>query len=79
MKEAILQRHGSHGPATHKRNSTSTPIDGIWITPGITIERGGYFPYDEVVMNTDHRCLWIDVPFSSVFGNDLPPCKTESC
>jgi hypothetical protein len=32
MTEAILRRHGLHGPATHKRNSTSTPIDGIWVT-----------------------------------------------
>jgi hypothetical protein len=54
MKEAILQKHGLLGPATHKRNSTSSPIDGIWTTPGKAIERGGYFAYDEVVMNTDH-------------------------
>lgn len=78
MKEAILQKHGLLGPATHKRNSTSSPIDGIWTTPGIAIERGGYFAYDEVVMNTDHQCLWIDVPFSSVFGHDLPPAKRRT-
>jgi len=48
LVEAILERHGSDGPATHKRNSTKTPIDGIWLSPGLKIERGGYFEYDEV-------------------------------
>jgi hypothetical protein len=29
MTEAILRRHGLQGQGTRKRNSTSTPIDGI--------------------------------------------------
>jgi hypothetical protein len=78
MEEVILKRHGKEGPATHKRNSTSTPIDGIWATSGITIERGGYFAYDEVIMNTDHRCLWVDTPFPSIFGHSLPPAKRRN-
>jgi hypothetical protein len=40
LLEAILDRHGLDDPATHKRNSTSTPIDGIWNTQGLHIERG---------------------------------------
>lgn len=72
LEEAILERHGLNGPATQKRNTTSTPIDGIWKTPGIEIEHGGYFGYDEVFPNTDHRCLWIDVSFVSAFGHVLP-------
>jgi hypothetical protein len=69
LEEAILGKHGLDGPATQRRNSSSTPIDGIWKTPGIVIEHGGYFGYDEVFPNTDHRCLWIDVSFISAFGH----------
>jgi len=78
MVEVIFKRHGKEGPATHKRNSTSTPIDGIWATSGITIERGGYFAYDKVIMNTDHQCLWVDIPFSSIFRHSLPPAKRRN-
>lgn len=57
LEEAILEKHGVNGPATHERNSTSTPINSIWKTPGILIDHGGYFGYDEVFPNTDHRCI----------------------
>ncbi len=73
MEEVIIGKHGLDGPATHKRNATSGPIDGIWGTPGIVINKGGYFAYDEVFLGTDHRCLWIDVPFTIAFGHNLPP------
>jgi hypothetical protein len=72
LVEAILEKHGVNGPATHKRNTTSTPIDGIWKTPGISIEKGGFLGYDEVFQGTDHRCLWIDVSFSTAFGHVMP-------
>jgi len=72
LVEAILDRHGLDGPATHKRNSTSIPIDRIWKTQGLQIKRGGYFGYNEVFMNADHRCLWLDLAFTSAFGHDLP-------
>jgi hypothetical protein len=42
MKEAILYKHGLQGPATHKRNSTSSPIDGIWVTQGLEITNCGH-------------------------------------
>ncbi len=57
LEEAILEKHGVNGPVTHERNSTSTPINSIWKTPGILIDHGGYFGYDEVFPNTDHRCI----------------------
>jgi hypothetical protein len=72
MEEAILERHGLLGPSTHKRNSPATPIDGIWKTPGIVIDKGGCFGYDEVFQNTDHRCIWIHVSYSVVFRHNLP-------
>jgi hypothetical protein len=77
LSEAILGRHGTVGPATHKRNSTQTPIDGIWVSPGIQIERGGYFEYDEVIPS-DHCYLWVDLSFTVAFGHNMPPlCKRQ--
>jgi hypothetical protein len=72
LREVIIDRHGLQGPATHKRNSTGTPIDGIWMSPGLSIEKGGYFAYDEVIPS-DHRCLWVDITFVSAFGHDMAP------
>jgi len=72
LREVILDRHGLQGPATHKRNSTGTPIDGIWMSPGLSIEKGGYFAYDEV-LPSDHRCLWVDITFMSAFGHNMAP------
>jgi hypothetical protein len=72
LREVIIHRHGNLGPATHKRNSTSTPIDGIWFSPGLSIDRGGYFEYDEVIP-LDHRCLWVDMSYMVAFGHTMPP------
>ncbi len=44
-------------------------MDGLWISSGLSIIKGGYLNYDEVVPNTDQRCLWIDVSFSAAFGH----------
>ena len=73
LKEIILTKHGSAGPATSKRNTQAIPIDGIWTTPGIHMEAGGYFKFDEVMVNTDHCCLWMDLSFMTAFGHNLPP------
>lgn len=78
MRDIIIEKNGTNGPATHKRNSTMSPIDGIWVTPGIVIDSGGYFAYGEVFLNTDNRCLWIDVSFIMAFGHNMAPlCKNQ--
>ena len=51
--------------ATHQRNTSGTPIDGIWTTPGIEIQASGYTEFSE----WDHRTAWIDVTESSI----MPP------
>ena len=28
--------------------------------------------YDELLSNTDHRCLWIDLTFTNAFGHTMP-------
>jgi hypothetical protein len=72
LREVLLERHGYNGPSTFRWNNTNTPIDGIWASVGINISRGGYFPFDGVFINTDHRCLWMDVTFVNAFGHNLP-------
>jgi hypothetical protein len=69
LREAILSKYSNNGPSTFRRNQNHTPIDGIWISSGLNIIKGGYLNYDDVVPNTDHRCLWIDVSFSAAFGH----------
>jgi hypothetical protein len=72
LREVLLQKHGPHGPSTYRRNNQRIPIDGIWTSPNITISAGGYFAYDEVFLNTDHRCLWIDITYIQAFGHTMP-------
>jgi hypothetical protein len=73
LREVLLDKYGLQGPSTFIRNTTHTPIDGIWATPGIDILAGGYFAYDKVFPGTDHRCLWIDLSFATAFGHNMPP------
>jgi hypothetical protein len=71
--QPITTRHGYDSPSTFKRNTQHIPIDRIWGTPGIDIKAGGYFQFDEVFVNTDHRCLWMDITFINAFGHSMPP------
>jgi hypothetical protein len=73
LRETIMDRHGCTAPSTYKQNMSQTPIDGIWISPGLNIISGGYLPFDQIFQDTDHRCLWMDVSFISAFGYKMPP------
>ncbi|CAJ1960508.1 unnamed protein product [Cylindrotheca closterium] len=58
MEEAILKRHPP--TATHQRNQSNVPIDGIFTTSGVPVLAGGYYAFGEFV-EADHRALWIDI------------------
>lgn len=73
LHEVLLDCYGLNGLRKCSKNTCSTPIDSIWTTAGITIQAGGYFAYDEVFPSTDHRCLWMDLSFTSAFGHTMPP------
>jgi hypothetical protein len=60
-------------PSTYRRNTTDTPIDGIWASLGVNIITGGYFEMDEVIPGTEHRCLWVDIDHKVAFGQDGTP------
>lgn len=57
MKEAIFARHGTNAPATYRKNLKGTSIDGILVSPSISISVGGYFAFDECIMASDHHSL----------------------
>ncbi len=77
LREVILQKHGLNAPSTYRRNTTDTPIDGIWASAGIDITAGGYFEMDEVITGTDHRCLWVDISYEVAFGYSGTPRITR--
>ena len=60
-------------PGTHIKGRV--PIDGIFSTCAINIKRGGYTGFDQGVQGqrTDHRCLWIDISTSDLFGSKTQP------
>ena len=71
LTEVILHNHGSNAPPTYNRGST--PIDGIFVTSTLLHHvKTGYLAFGEAVPS-DHRCLWVDIPFAIAFGHNLPP------
>ena len=76
LKEAILLQHGNDAPNTVMKGTK--PIDTILISPLMEVSSSGYCDFDEGVQGTrvDHRCIWIDVKFQSIFGT-LPANLTK--
>jgi hypothetical protein len=65
---SIIQRHGREGPETYQRGSV--PIDEIFISKNIGVEKCGYLPHGTNC--SDHRAIWIDINKISVLGSKLP-------
>ena len=66
-----LQRTHPHLPEvdTCDKSNRGRPIDGIWTTPGIDVLQCGMTGFGEVhIGSSDHRLLWLDVNFDSLFG-----------
>jgi hypothetical protein len=66
MREVLLTRHGKNAPPT--TDNGSAVIDGIWATPSISIECGGYLAGGEAIPRTNHWCLWVDVTYETLYG-----------
>jgi exonuclease III len=72
MTNMIFSRHSpAHAPSTYQRNSQQVSVDGIWCTENIQALNAGYLSWDE--SPGDHRVLWVDIPFSQLFGHSPPP------
>lgn len=76
LHNAILSRHSEFSPpATFNGNTKRTPVDAIWCTKGIEIERAGYCPFQGTGPSspTDgHRMLWIEANNFSLLGKNIP-------
>jgi hypothetical protein len=70
MREVLLTRHGRNAPPT--TDNGSSVIDGIWATPAIGIEHGGYLAGGEAIPRMNHRCLWIDVTYEMMYRHEIP-------
>ena len=66
MTEVVTDRHGRQPPSTHTRGSKA--IDGIFVTEGLRGLKCGYTDF-----LTDHRVLWIKVPYLRAYGYHIPP------
>ncbi len=73
LEELILHSHGPNPPPTYNRGSH--PIDAIFVSPTLLAARAGYLAFGDGIP-ADHRCLWLDIPFSVAFGHNLPPIVT---
>ena len=68
MQEAILTRHATRSPpATHNRDNSREPIDGIFVTPGLHAVSAGYEAFG-VGCPSDHRVVWADFTYAAAFG-----------
>jgi hypothetical protein len=54
-------------------NTQDIPVDGIWASPSLDCVAAGYYGYGELIIgNTDHRMIWADFAYESVFGFKPP-------
>ena len=72
MHHMIFSLHDSaQAPETCFRNTRRISVDGIWGTPNLIPIQAGYM--EEHDFPGDHRALWFDISYDSVFGIDPPP------
>ncbi len=72
LKEAT-PKFGSQ-PATCNKSEHQLPIDGVWASPTIVPDKLGFHAFDDAIPS-DHRCLWVDISFSILFGHRSPPLQ----
>jgi endonuclease/exonuclease/phosphatase family metal-dependent hydrolase len=71
LKEGIQHHHPSLIPP-NTFHGGSHPIDGIFISHGLIINKSGYSATDWGIF-TDHRLLWIEIDTSNLFHpSDIP-------
>ena len=77
LREANRYHHGEDAPATYNRGSK--PIDGMFITPSLLdAVQCGYLAFGDAPGVGDHRVLWLDIPASILFGNNLKPTTYQA-
>lgn len=74
LREIITEQHKGHSAPTYHRGTT--PIDGIFTSASISTIASGYLPFGE--FPSDHRALWIDIPYTCAFGFNIPRIITPA-
>ena len=75
LVELITSKHGNNTPSTHNRGVV--PIDGVFVSTTLRDVKCGYLPFGDGIPS-DHRGLWLDVPYTMAFGHDVLPFATPS-
>lgn len=76
LKEIFVDKHGDLIPNTFIHGST--PIDGMFISSDIVVDRCGYSDF-QWGTKSDHRLLWADVKLTNVFGEgNIPMWNPQS-
>ena len=68
MQEVIQARHHAL-PTTPSHQSGSKPIDGIFTTPDLPIQKGALLALDKQL--GDHRFAYVDINWSTLLGEDI--------
>jgi hypothetical protein len=72
MREVLLEINSDlPATSTFNHNSQDIPIDGVFATPSIQLQTGGYFAFGQGP-GKDHRCLWFDISYQWAFGLSAP-------
>jgi hypothetical protein len=72
MREVILEKNSDTSPpATHNKHNKREPIDGIWATEELKVNGAGYAAFGDGC-KSDHRLLWADFLYNTIFGKEDP-------
>jgi len=76
LKNAVFSLHSdSISPATYNKSLTRKPIDAIWVSSTLEVERAGYLPFESkspAAPSDGHRMLWAEINNYGLFGKDIP-------
>ena len=71
MVNAVFDRHSRQGaPTTYYRCNSNRIVDGMWVTPGITVHRSGYLEPKDFPGN--HSLVWMDISYDDALGHNPP-------
>jgi hypothetical protein len=70
LKEIFLASHAGTPPPTYNRGVEA--IDAIYVSQALVGCQCGYLAFGAAIPS-DHRALWVDIPFQLAFGHHLPP------
>jgi hypothetical protein len=65
LRDIRTNKHGVNGPPTYARGSS--PINALYVSAALCDLKCGYLP-----VVSDHRVLWMDVPYAVAFGRKFP-------